>query len=160
MAYNKGKKFNLSRGVDQSLLEHFKHELKSLNLGLEDKLNNRVGTLSGGQRQALSLLMATMVQPELLLLDEHTAALDPKTSELIIDLTKRLVSEKEITTVMVTHNLKQALDVGNRLIMFHKGQIVLDLRGEEKQKLSVMDLIAKFNELNLMHELNDSLILG
>ena len=160
MAYNKGKKFNLSRGVDQSLLEHFKHELKSLNLGLEDKLNNRVGTLSGGQRQALSLLMATMVQPELLLLDEHTAALDPKTSELIIDLTKRLVSEKEITTVMVTHNLKQALDVGNRLIMFHKGQIVLDLRGEEKRKLSVMDLIAKFNELNLMHELNDSLILG
>ena len=146
--------------MDQSLLEHFKHELKSLNLGLEDKLNNRVGTLSGGQRQALSLLMATMVQPELLLLDEHTAALDPKTSELIIDLTKRLVSEKEITTVMVTHNLKQALDVGDRLIMFHKGQIVLDLRGEEKRKLSVMDLIAKFNELNLMHELNDSLILG
>jgi len=158
MAYNKGKPFNLSKGVNPKLIELFRSELANLELNLEDKMNVKVGTLSGGQRQALSLLMATLVQPELLLLDEHTAALDPKTSELIINLTQRLVKEKNITTIMVTHNLKQAIEVGNRLMMFHKGQVILDISEEEKQQLSVLDLINKFNQLNLTDELNDTLV--
>ena len=143
---NKGKKFNLSRGVDQSLLEHFKHELKSLNLGLEDKLNNRVGTLSGGQRQALSLLMATMVQPELLLLDEHTAALDPKAAEKIIQLTKQIVEKNHTTCLMITHNLHQALNLGNRTIMMADGRIISDIHEEEKKTLTVEDLMKKFHD--------------
>lgn len=160
MAYNKGKPFNLTKGVDSKLKETFKTELSKLDLDLENKMNVKVSTLSGGQRQALSLLMATLIRPELLLLDEHTAALDPKTSELIINLTQRLVKEKSITTIMVTHNLKQAIEVGNRLIMFHKGKIILDLSGSEKHSLSVLELINKFNQLNLTNELNDDLVLN
>lgn len=160
MAYNKGKPFNLTKGVNPKQTEQFKIELRKLELNLEDKMNTKVATLSGGQRQALSLLMATLVQPELLLLDEHTAALDPKTSELIINLTQRLVKEKNITTIMVTHNLKQAIEVGNRLIMFHKGKVILDLSNEEKRYLSVHELIDKFSQLNLNDELSDNLVLN
>lgn len=158
MAKNKGKPFNLSRGVNLSDTDSFKNILARLNLNLEEKLNAKVATLSGGQRQALSLLMATLVQPKLLLLDEHTAALDPKTSELIINLTQDLVKEKNLTTIMVTHNLKQAIEVGNRLMMFHKGKVILDIKGTDKQKLTVSDLIDKFNKLNLSDELDDELI--
>ena len=158
MAANKGKPFNLSKGVNPKTVENFKSLLARLNLNLEEKLFNKVGTLSGGQRQALSLLMATLVQPKLLLLDEHTAALDPKTSERIIGLTQDLVEEKQLTAIMVTHNLKQAIEVGNRLMMFHKGQIIFDIKGDEKKRLSVADLIDKFNKLNLSEELDDELI--
>lgn len=158
MAANKGRPFNLTKGVQTKSIPQFKALLSRLNLNMEEKLFNKVGSLSGGQRQALSLLMATMVEPKLLLLDEHTAALDPKTSELIIDLTKDLVQEKQLTTIMVTHNLKQAIEVGNRLLMFHKGQIILDIKGPEKSKLTVNDLIDKFNKLQLTDALDDELI--
>ena len=127
MAYNKGKHFGLTSGVDKELIPLFKEELTKMELGLESKMDVLVGALSGGQRQALSLLMATIVRPDLLLLDEHTAALDPKTSDLIISLTKRLIEEKKMTTIMITHNLKHAITYGDRLLMFHKGQIIMDI---------------------------------
>lgn len=158
MASNKGNPFNLRKGVNLKKVSEFKQTLSRLNLNLEEKIHTKVGSLSGGQRQALSLLMATIVEPKLLLLDEHTAALDPKTSEIIIDLTQSIVSEKKLTTIMVTHNLKQAIDVGDRLIMFHKGKIILDVKGEEKKNLSVNDLIHKFNQLHITYDLNDSLV--
>ena len=158
MAANKGRPFNLSKGVQGKSAERFKALLNRLNLNLEEKLYSKVSTLSGGQRQALSLLMATMVEPKLLLLDEHTAALDPKTSELIISLTTDLVKEKHLTTIMVTHNLKQAIEVGDRLLMFHKGKIIFDIKGTEKSKLTVSDLIDKFNSLHLSDALDDELI--
>lgn len=158
MAINKGKPFNLTAGIARNQIESIKLELSKLQLNLEDKINDKVATLSGGQRQALSLLMVTLVQPDLLLLDEHTAALDPKTSELILNLTQRLVSEKSITTLMVTHNLKQAIEVGNRLIMFHKGKIILDLSGQDKSSLTIHDLIDEFNHLSLQNELSDDLL--
>lgn len=160
MAINKGKPFNLTAGVTRNQIECIKNELSKLQLDLEEKINDKVATLSGGQRQALSLLMATLVQPDLLLLDEHTAALDPKTSELILNLTQRLVMEKRITTLMVTHNLKQAIEVGNRLIMFHKGKVILDLNGQEKSSLTIHDLINKFNHLTMHDELSDDLLLN
>lgn len=160
MAANKGRPFNLSAGVNPKETQTFKALLSRLNLNLEEKLNTKVGSLSGGQRQALSLLMATLVEPKLLLLDEHTAALDPKTSELIIDLTTALVSEKKLTTIMVTHNLKQAIEVGDRLMMFHKGKVILDIQGEAKKRLSVQELIAQFNQLHLSDELDDALMLA
>ena len=159
MAANKGKPFNLKKGVNPKQIDEFKKILSRLNLNLEDKLESKVGLLSGGQRQALSLLMATIVEPQLLLLDEHTAALDPKTSELIINLTESLVEEKQLTTIMVTHNLKQAIEVGNRLIMFHKGKIILDIDGEEKKNLTVSELINYFNKLHISNDLSDALLL-
>lgn len=157
MAYNKGKPFNLSKGVDKSLIPMFQEELKSLELGLEDKMEVQVGALSGGQRQTLSLHMATMIRPDLLLLDEHTAALDPKTSDLIIHLTEKIVKEKQITTIMITHNLKHAIQYGTRLLMFHKGKIIMDIPEEEKKTLTVEKLIEKFNTLNMMEALDDEL---
>ena len=159
MAANKGKPFNLKKGVNLKQINDFKLLLSRLNLNLEDKLETKVGLLSGGQRQALSLLMATIVEPQLLLLDEHTAALDPKTSELIINLTEALVHEKKLTTIMVTHNLKQAIEVGDRLIMFHKGKIILDIDGEDKKNLTVSELINTFNTLHINNDLSDALLL-
>ena len=123
--------------------------LRSLNLGLEDKINVEVGALSGGQRQALTLLLATMTPIDLLLLDEHTAALDPKTSQDIMDLTNRIVQEKQITTLMVTHNLRFAVEYGSRLMMFNKGEVVIDKDGEDKKKLVVDDLLKTFNEISI-----------
>ncbi|WP_425449640.1 ABC transporter ATP-binding protein [Dethiothermospora halolimnae] len=149
MAYNKGKKFGLSMGVNKKNIKYFKEILSQLSLGLEDQLNTKVGLLSGGQRQALSLIMATMSQPDLLLLDEHTAALDPKTSKTILDLTKNIVKKKKITTLMITHNLNQAIEVGNRLLMFHQGKVIVDIAGEEKKSLTIDKLMDYFQQIQL-----------
>ena len=148
MAYNKGSKFGLTPGVNTKDLALFKESLSRLSLGLENNLNKKVGLLSGGQRQALSLLISTISNPDLLLLDEHTAALDPKTSENIIQLTKNTVSEKNITTLMITHNLNYAIDIGNRLIMLHGGEVILDISGEEKKSLTIPKLLEHFNNKN------------
>ncbi|KYH29015.1 MULTISPECIES: ABC transporter ATP-binding protein [Clostridium] len=144
MAYNKGKRFGFSFAVDKNNIEYFRGLLSELELGLEDKLNTKVGLLSGGQRQALAIIMTVMGNPQILLLDEHTAALDPKTSEKIIDLTESIVREKKMTTLMVTHNLNHAINLGNRLIMLHHGEIILDIRGEEKRGLTIEKLLKYF----------------
>lgn len=157
MAYNKGKPYGIRKGVDKSLTPFFKEELENMQLGLEDKMLVKVGALSGGQRQALSLLMATLIRPDILLLDEHTAALDPKTSDLIIQLTDKIVKEKQMTSIMITHNLKHAITYGDRLLMFHKGQVIMDIKKEEKKTLTVEKLIEKFNSLNMMDALDDEL---
>ncbi|MCR4875411.1 MAG: ATP-binding cassette domain-containing protein [Clostridia bacterium] len=149
LAENKGKPYGLSRGLNKKKIEEYKDLVRTLNLGLEDKINVEVGSLSGGQRQALTLLMATMTPIDLLLLDEHTAALDPKTSQDIMDLTNRIVKEKQITTLMVTHNLRFAVEYGSRLMMFNKGTAVIDKAGEEKQLLVVDDLLKTFNEISI-----------
>lgn len=145
LAARRGKKRTLRKGICQSEREKYREMLKELNLGLEERLTSKVGLLSGGQRQALTLLMATMEKPRLLLLDEHTAALDPKTAAKVLELTEKLVNENHLTTFMVTHNMKDAIRYGNRLIMMMDGRIVYDVRGEEKQKLTVEDLLEKFS---------------
>ncbi len=155
LAYNKGKAFGLTLGVNKKNIEFFKEQLNMLNLGLEDKIYTKVGLLSGGQRQALSLLMATMITPEILLLDEHTAALDPTTSENIMYLTNKIVKEKHITALMITHNLNQAIQFGNRLIMMHEGNIVLDLKAKDKKSMTKADLIEHFNNICNKGELGD-----
>ena len=129
--------------------ERFREELKKLDIGLEERMSHPVGLLSGGQRQALTLLMATMNPPKLLLLDEHTAALDPKTAELIMKLTDKIVKEKNLTTIMVTHNLRYAIEYGNRLVMMHQGNTILDKKGEEKDRMSVDDILTLFNEISI-----------
>lgn len=148
MAQNKGKLFGLTSGINKKSINAFKEMLSEVNLGLEDKLYNKVGLLSGGQRQALSLLMAVIIKPKLLLLDEHTAALDPKTSEIINDITDKIVNEHGITTLMVTHNLNHAIKMGDRLLMMHEGGIVLDAKGEEKKNLTVSKLLSSFENLS------------
>lgn len=147
MAYSRNKKRRLTPGVTKQRREWFREQLKTLNLGLEDRLNAKVGLLSGGERQALSLLMSTFTTPDILLLDEHTAALDPSRAELITNLTKKVVEESELTTLMVTHNMQQALDLGNRLIMMDKGQIIFEAHGEDKQKLTIQDLLNEFQRI-------------
>lgn len=149
MADNKGRSFGLTRGVRKDKTEAYCQQLLRLGLGLEDKLNVQVGALSGGQRQALALLMATMVDLDFLILDEHTAALDPKTADLIMDLTDQLVRAKKLTTLMVTHNLRYAVDYGDRMIMMHQGIKVMDRGGMEKQKTEVQDLLDIFNEISI-----------
>jgi putative ABC transport system ATP-binding protein len=144
LALNKGRPFGLGLVRDRKRREHFRNRLSSLGLGLENKLDVKVGVLSGGQRQALALLMATEVTPSLLLLDEHTAALDPKTADTIMRMTRKLVEEHRITTLMVTHNMKNALDYGNRLIMLHQGSIVVDVQGDEKKNLTISKLMELF----------------
>ncbi|HHY68424.1 MAG TPA: ATP-binding cassette domain-containing protein [Alicyclobacillus sp.] len=146
LAVNKGRPFGLGFARDRRRREHFKERLASLGLGLENKLDIKVGVLSGGQRQALALLMATEVSPSLLLLDEHTAALDPKTAGIIMEMTKKLVEEQRITTLMVTHNMKNALDYGNRLVMLHQGSVVVDIGGDAKRGLTVAKLMELFGE--------------
>lgn len=148
LAFDKGKLMNFKKGVRFDQVEHFKELLSELDLGLEDKLHAKVGQLSGGQRQALSLLMALMNEPKVLLLDEHTAALDPKSSEIIMKLTKKMVESRGITTMMVTHNLQHALDYGTRIIMFHDGKIIFDAKGTDKKQLTRDDLISLFMEHN------------
>jgi len=138
--------------------EFFKEQLSQLNMGLEDRMKNPVGLLSGGQRQALTLLMATMVTPKLLLLDEHTAALDPATASKVLELTRQIVSEREITCLMVTHNMSQALELGNRTLMMDIGRIVFDTKGEERKNLTVEDLLRKF-EINVGEKLDSDRIL-
>lgn len=147
LALRRGKRRGLGRGVRRADRELFREKLTLLDLGLEERLQDTVGLLSGGQRQALTMVMATLVRPEILLLDEHTAALDPKTAQQILELTERLVDGMALTTLMVTHNMHQALRMGNRLIMMHRGEIILDISGEEKSRLQVDDLLARFYAL-------------
>ncbi len=149
LADNKGKPFNLGRGTNKSRIAHYRGLLAELGLGLEDKLHIPVGSLSGGQRQALALLMSTMTPIEFLILDEHTAALDPKTAELIMALTDKIVKEKKLTTIMVTHNLRYAVEYGNRLLMMHQGNIVIDCSGDKKASLTMDDILHKFNEISI-----------
>ena len=158
LAARRGKKRTLRKGICQSEREKYREMLKELNLGLEERLTSKVGLLSGGQRQALTLLMATMEKPRLLLLDEHTAALDPKTAAKVLELTEKLVNENHLTTVMVTHNMRDALKYGNRLIMMCDGKIIFDVEGEEKKKLEVKDLLEKFNTAGGI--VPDSMMLG
>ena len=149
MADNKGKPFNLRRCVNRKKTEEYRAMLAQLGLGLEDKLGVQVGSLSGGQRQAMALLMSTMTPIEFLILDEHTAALDPKTAEIIMQLTGRIVAEKQLTTIMVTHNLRYAVEYGDRVLMMHQGHAELDLSGEARRNLRVEDLLTRFNEISI-----------
>ena len=149
LAEGKGRPFGLGRAVDKRRIESSRAELRALDLGLEDKLNVKMGSLSGGQRQAVALLMATMTPLQFLILDEHTAALDPKTAETIMALTDRVVREKRLTAMMVTHNLRHALEYGDRILMLNRGGVVLDRAGEEKQALSIETLLDRFNRISL-----------
>ena len=149
IAENKGKPYNLGRGVNKAKLEPYRDMLRPLNLGLEDKMGVQVGSLSGGQRQALALLMATMTPIDFLILDEHTAALDPKTAEIIMELTDQVVKEKKVTTIMVTHNLRYAVEYGNRLIMMHEGKAILDKAGEEKKGINTEEIMGIFNKISV-----------
>ena len=149
LADNKGKCFGLSFGVNNTRKEFYRCQLSSLGLGLEDKLDVKLGALSGGQRQAVSLLMATMTPIDFLILDEHTAALDPKTAEIIMELTDKVIKEKNLTAIMVTHNLRYAVEYGTRLIMMDKGNIILDKQGEEKQNVKVDDILNIFNKISI-----------
>ena len=149
MADNKNRPYNITPGINRRRVDEYRAMLSELGLGLEDKLGVPVSSLSGGQRQALSLLMTTLTPIEFLILDEHTAALDPKTAEIIMQLTGRIVKEKKLTTLMVTHNLRYALEYGNRLIMMHEGNIVMDHAGEAKQALKLDDILGKFNEISI-----------
>ena len=145
LAKRRGKTRFLRSGITKAEREEYKELLKILNLGLEDRPTSKVGLLSGGQRQALTLLMATLQKPKLLLLDEHTAALDPKTAAKVLEISDRIIAENNLTALMVTHNMKDAIAHGNRLIMMNNGQIILDIRGEEKKKLTVDDLLRQFS---------------
>ena len=149
LAGNKGKRFGLSQGISKKQTGFWRSQLEQLQLGLEDRLDVPGGSLSGGQRQALALLICTLTPIRILLLDEHTAALDPKSSETVMGLTKRFVREKKIPALMVTHNLKYALDFGDRLIMMHRGKIVLDVSGPEKKKLGIRDLTDLFDKISV-----------
>ncbi len=149
IADNKGKLYGLRRGTNKARIDDYKDMLRGLNLGLEDKFNVPVGSLSGGQRQALALFMAVMQPLDFLILDEHTAALDPKTAEIIMELTDKIVREKNLTTIMVTHNLRYAVNYGNRLLMMHQGNVILDKGGNEKKDAGVDDLLSLFNEISI-----------
>ena len=160
LALRRGARRGLGIGVKKSDRQLFREELKRLGLGLEERLADRVGLLSGGQRQALTMLMSAMVQPEILLLDEHTAALDPKTARQILDLTGAMIAEQRLTTLMVTHNMRHALKFGNRLVMLHRGRIILDIAGEEKNALSQEDLVARFYDKQKDAVASDRMLLG
>lgn len=149
IADQKGKGYGLGRGTNKGRIEAYRDMLKGLNLGLEDKLETKVGALSGGQRQTLALLMATMSPIEFLILDEHTAALDPKTAELVMELTDKIVKEKKVTTIMVTHNLRYAVEYGDRLLMMHQGQAIIDKAGAQKAAMKVDDILSTFNEISV-----------
>lgn len=160
MAHNKGKGFGLSFAVSRGNISRFKELLAQINLGLEEKLDSRVGLLSGGQRQALALIMATMSEPEVLLLDEHTAALDPATTERIIEITDSIVRKKKITTLMVTHNMNHAIELGNRLIMMHRGNVIVDIRDDKKKSLTAESLLKLFERANPEEVLSDRMLLA
>ena len=160
IAARRGKKRTLKWGVTKAEREYFREKLKELDLGLEERLTSKVGLLSGGQRQAVTLLMASLQKPELLLLDEHTAALDPKTAAKVLALSDKIIAENHLTAMMVTHNMKDAIVHGNRLIMMHEGKIIYDVRGEEKKNLHVSDLLAKFEEVSGGEFANDRMMLG
>lgn len=160
LALRRGRKRGLSWGVKKDELDFYREALTRLDLGLQTRMTSKVGLLSGGQRQALTLLMATLEKPKLLLLDEHTAALDPKTARKVLELTDEIVREQNLTTLMVTHNMKDAIQYGNRLIMMHEGRIIYDVAGEEKMKLQVEDLLRKFEEHSGEEFANDRMMLA
>ncbi|MBQ8797079.1 MAG: ABC transporter ATP-binding protein [Oscillospiraceae bacterium] len=160
LALRRGKPRTLRSGITRQEREAYKEKLKILELGLEDRLTAKVGLLSGGQRQALTLLMATLQEPKLLLLDEHTAALDPKTAAKVLDATQRIVERSGLTTMMITHNMRDAIAYGNRLIMMYDGHIVVDVSGEEKKHLTVEQLLNLFSQASGSDEVNDKLLLS
>ena len=160
LAKRRGKSRLLRPGITKAEREEYKELLKILGLGLEDRLTSKVGLLSGGQRQALTLLMATLQKPNLLLLDEHTAALDPKTAAKVLEITDMIVNRDHLTTLMITHNMKDAIAHGNRLIMMMEGKIILDIQGEDKKKLTVKDLLDQFERASGEEFSNDSALLG
>jgi putative ABC transport system ATP-binding protein len=160
LAARRGQKRTLRVGITKAEREEYRERLKILDLGLEDRLTSKVGLLSGGQRQALTLLMASLVKPKLLLLDEHTAALDPKTAAKVLDATEKIVSRDHLTTLMITHNMKDAITHGNRLIMMYEGRIVIDVSGEEKKKLTVPQLLELFSKVSGSDEADDKLLLS
>lgn len=160
LANRRGKKRGLRWGVSKTEIDQYAELVRSLGLGLELRLTSKVGLLSGGQRQALTLLMATLQKPKLLLLDEHTAALDPATSAKVLKLTKDIVAKDQLTALMVTHNMQDAIDIGNRLIMMYDGRIIYDVRGEEKKALTVKDLLKKFEEASGQAFVNDRMLLS
>ena len=160
LAARRGKPRTLRAGITKAEREEYKEQLKILDLGLENRLTTKVGLLSGGQRQALALLMATLQKPKLLLLDEHTAALDPKTAAKVLDVTQRIVEKDNLTTLMITHNMRDAIAYGNRLIMMHEGRIILDIAGEEKKQLTVEALLAQFAKVSGDEFSNDRALLS
>ena len=160
LAARRGQKRTLRPGITRDERDHYREMLKILDLGLEDRLTSKVGLLSGGQRQALTLLMAALRKPDLLLLDEHTAALDPKTAAKVLEATERIVQKDHLTTLMITHNMKDAIVHGNRLIMMYEGRIALDISGEDKKKLTVEDLLARFGQATGSDEADDKLLLS
>ena len=160
LAARRGKRRTLRPGITKADREEYRELLKILDLGLEDRMTSKVGLLSGGQRQALTLLMATLQKPKLLLLDEHTAALDPKTAAKVLEATEKIITKDNLTTLMITHNMKDAIVHGNRLIMMHEGNVALDISGEAKKKLTVEDLLAMFGQATGSDEANDKLLLS
>jgi len=160
LAFRRGQRRGLKWGISNKERELYREMLKTLELGLENRLSTKVGMLSGGQRQALTLLMATLKKPKLLLLDEHTAALDPKTADKVLKLTDQFIEEGNLTTLMVTHNMRDAIKYGNRLIMMHEGQIILDIKGEEKKKLTIEDLLKRFGKASGEEFANDRALLS
>lgn len=160
LAYRRGKKRGLGWGINKEEKELYYEKLKTLELGLEDRMTAKVGLLSGGQRQALTLLMATLQKPKLLLLDEHTAALDPKTAKKVLELTDEIIQTNKLTALMITHNMKDAIKYGNRLIMMHEGKVIYDIAGEEKKNLHVSDLLEKFEQVSGGEFANDRMILS
>ena len=158
LAARRGQTRTLRAGITKAEREQYRELLKILDLGLEDRLTSKVGLLSGGQRQALTLLMATLKKPRLLLLDEHTAALDPKTAAKVLDTTEKIVQRDQLTTLMITHNMRDAIAHGNRLVMMYDGRIVIDISGEEKKKLTVEQLLAKFGQASGSDEADDKLL--
>ena len=159
LAARRGQKRGLRAGITKAEREDYKERLKILDLGLEDRLTAKVGLLSGGQRQALTLLMATLQKPKLLLLDEHTAALDPKTAAKVLEATQKIVEKDQLTTLMITHNMRDAIAYGNRLIMMYNGHIVVDVAGEDKKKLTVEQLMSLFSQASGSDVVNDKLVL-
>lgn len=160
LAYRRGKTRSLAWGIKSSEKNFYHESLMRLGLGLETRMTSKVGLLSGGQRQALTLLMATLKKPKLLLLDEHTAALDPSTAKKVLELTEEIVNDQNLTALMVTHNMKDAIQIGNRLIMMHEGRIIFDIAGEDKKRLIVEDLMKKFEEASGEEFANDRMILA
>ena len=160
LAARRGKPRGLRIGISKAEREAYREQLKILDLGLEDRMTSKVGLLSGGQRQALTLLMATLEQPKLLLLDEHTAALDPKTASKVLEATEKIVSRSGLTTMMITHNMRDAIQYGNRLIMMYNGRIAVDVSGEEKKNLTVEQLLNLFSQASGSDEVDDKMVLS
>jgi len=156
LALKRGKSRGLGWGLPKGLINEFKQMVRPLNMGLEERLENPIGKLSGGQRQALTLLMATALKPKLLLLDEHTAALDPKTASKVIDLTQQVILREKLTTLMVTHSMQQAVNLGDRILMMHQGKVAFDFKGEDKKRLKVNDLLSLFDELRRKDNIDPS----